>query len=199
MKIPIRVGKCFFSVASRIGIALAICCAPFSSTRQVPESVPQGNPAAAFASQPAETGERAAAGSEAPEKQSLWEISYGGKKLVIFSDARERAGGHLQRAKGNVTLTFLDMVLTCEEVEYDEETLRVTTFNPTRFRSRRVSLISSGATFDPVAQTVTLKDASGYFYETSGKSDREYFLTGGMSRSIQAETLDIRWGSESRD
>lgn len=152
-------------------------------------------PVTAPAFQPQKPGEQAAAGSLAPAKLSRLEISYSGDRLVIFSDALETAGNNLHRAKGNVTITFLDVVLTCEEAEYDEVTMRVSSGDPTRFRSRRVSLTSAGAVFDPAAQTVTLKDASGYYYETSGRSDREFFLTGGMSRNIKAEKLDIRWGA----
>jgi len=151
-----------------------------------------GIPIAAFAFQPVD-------GSAAPETKSRLEILYGRNELVLTSEVRQKTGKSLQRAKGNVTITFLDMVLTCEEAEYDENTGRVSTGNPTRFRSRTVSLTSAGASFDPVAQTVRLKAASGYFYETSGKSDREFFLAGGMSQKIEAEKLEIYWGTGKRE
>jgi hypothetical protein len=182
---PLSVGERFLFIAFQIFLSQAMWCV--------------STPVAAFAVQSTEQSLQAAAGSEALQKQSRLEISYGGNKLVLFSDTLEEAGGKLQRAKGNVTITFLDMVLTCEEAEYDEETLRVSTRNPTRFRSRKVSLTSSGATFDPLTETVTLRDASGYFYDTSGRSDREYFLTGGMSQNIKAPELDIHWGAEKKD
>ncbi|MBN2243860.1 MAG: hypothetical protein JW793_14335 [Acidobacteria bacterium] len=130
---------------------------------------------------------------EEPGTQIRVELYYGEDKLVLVSDRQERAGGTLYRAAGNVVITFLDMRVTCDEAEYDGFTLRVSTRGETGFRGKRVSLTSSGVEFDPDAKTVILHDVSGYFYETSGRSDREFFLTGGMVQSIKSDRFQIDW------
>jgi len=127
------------------------------------------------------------------------EIPYGENTLILLSDQRERGGDALYRVTGNVVITFLDMIITCNEAEYDEDTLRVSTLAETWFRQKRASLTASGALFDPGTQTVILHDASGYFYDTRGRSEREFFLTGGTVQHIKTNKLQIHWGAESSD
>ena len=126
-------------------------------------------------------------------------IPYGEQRIVLISDQQERVEKTLYRATGNVVITFLDMILTCDEAEYDEETLHVSTRGETWFRQEKVSLTSSGVAFDFEAKAVILHDVSGYFYETSGRSDREFFLTGGMVQNIKADKLQINWGAKEID
>jgi hypothetical protein len=127
------------------------------------------------------------------------EILYNGDTLVLVSDRQEKAGATRYRATGNVVITFLDMIVTCEEVEYDMENFRLATRGKTEFRNSRSVLTGSGAEFDPDTQSVVLHDVSGYFYDPSGRSDREFFLTGGMSQHIRAEKVQIHWGAGRKD
>jgi len=122
-------------------------------------------------------------------------IPYGEQRIVLISDQQERVGRTLYRATGNVVITFLDMVLTCDEAEYDVGTLHVSTRGETWFRQKKVSLTSFGVEFDFERKAVILHDVSGYFYETSGRSDREFFLTGGMVQNIRADELQIHWNA----
>jgi lipopolysaccharide assembly outer membrane protein LptD (OstA) len=121
------------------------------------------------------------------------EIPYGENKLVLVSDRQEKEGETLYLATGNVVITFLDMILTCDEAVYDANTRRVTTMGETWFRRKRVSLTGSSAVFDPDKQSTTLYEASGYFYDTEGRSEREFFLTGGMVEYIQVDKIQIDW------
>jgi hypothetical protein len=132
------------------------------------------------------------AGAGAPVRT---EILYGENSLVLASDRQEKVGGNSYRAAGNIVITFLDIVVTCEEAEYDGETRRVSTRGETRFRQARTSLISSGIEFDPGTQTITFHDVTGYFYDTSGRTDREFFLTGGLVQPVRADRLQINWGT----
>jgi hypothetical protein len=127
------------------------------------------------------------------------EIHYNGDALVLVSDRQERVGTTRYRATGNVVITFLDMIVTCDEVEYDVEDLEVATKGKTEFRNKRAALTVSSAEFDPDTRSVILHDVSGYFYDTSGRSDREFFLTGGMAQNIRADKVQIHWGVREQD
>jgi len=149
--------------------------------------------------QQADSVEHPDVGSRDPKTRFRREILYGGNKLVLISDRQEKAGKTLYRATGNVAITYLDMIITCDEAEYDEETLRVSTSGSTWFRREKVSLTSSRVEFNPDTRTIILYDASGYFYDTLGRSDREFFLTGGMVQNFKAEKLQIYWGTKKKD
>ena len=127
------------------------------------------------------------------------EIPCGKDKLVLLSDKQERAGDTRFRATGHVVITFLDMVIGCDEAEYDGKTLRVSSRGQIYFTKEKMSLVGSGAEFDFDSQTIIFYDASGYFYDTSGRTDREFFLTGGLSQIITGEKLQINWGATKKD
>jgi hypothetical protein len=127
--------------------------------------------------------------------QARKEIPYGEDKLVLIFDHQQRISGTLYLATGNVAITFRDMVIGCDKAEYDGKALRVKTHGKTRFRQDKVSLESSGAEFDFDTQSIILYDASGYFYDTIGRTDREFFLTGGMVQKIHADKLQIHWNT----
>jgi lipopolysaccharide assembly outer membrane protein LptD (OstA) len=129
-------------------------------------------------------------------EQVRMEIPFSGNKLVMVSDTQETSEENRYRAVGNVDITFLDMRITCNEAEYDRKTLQVSTRGKTRFRRPKISVTGSAVELDSDSKTVTIHNASGYFYDTEGRSDREFFLTGGMSQKIKAEELHIYWGGE---
>ena len=140
-----------------------------------------------------------AGSSENSASQYRKEIPYGGEKLTLVSDSQEKVGPTSYRASGNAVLTFLDMILTCDEIEYDTKNLRIATRGETEFRNKRAALSVSGAEFDFDTQSVILHDVSGYFYDPSGKSDRVFFLTGGMAQNIQAKKVEIHWGDRGEE
>jgi hypothetical protein len=90
------------------------------------------------------------------------------------------------------------MVVTCEDAEYDEENLQLKTHGQTRFRQEKLSLVGSRAEFDFDTQSIIFHDASGYFYETSGLSDREFFLTGGLVEQIHTGQYQVNWGTANK-
>jgi hypothetical protein len=122
------------------------------------------------------------------------EIPHGEDRIVLVSDQRDKIGDTLYRVTGNVTIALRDMVMTCDAAEYGEESLLLRTIGRTRFRQKKLSLVSSGAEFDFGTQSIIFHDASGYFYDTSGVSDREFFLTGGLVQPINAEKFQVYWG-----
>ena len=143
--------------------------------------------------------ENPADGSEESRAQSRLEIPYGGNKLVLLSDRQAIVGESIYRATGNVLITFLDMVISCDEAEYDKETLRLSTRGKTSFRQPKISLTGSALELDTDSKTVTIRDASGYLYDTLGRSDREFFLTGGMVKRIESDMFQIHWGTEKKN
>ena len=161
---------------------ISLCCVFLLA--QSPFAIKEENPAARL---------------EESGTQSRLEIPYSGDRLVLFSDRQAIAGGSIYRATGNVLITFLDMIITCNEAEYDEETLRLSTRGKTGFRQSKISLTGSALELDSDSQTVTVHDASGYYYDTLGRSDREFFLTGGMVKKFKSDVFQIHWGTEKKD
>lgn len=138
-------------------------------------------------------------GSKESSAQIHRVIKSGELRIVLVSDQLEKLSETVLRATGNVTITVRDMVITCNEVEYDEAILKLKILGQTRFRRDKISLESSGAEFDFDTQSIIFHDASGYFYDTSGVSDREFFLTGGMVEPFNAEKFQIYWGTAVKD
>ncbi len=99
------------------------------------------------------------------------EIPYRDGKVVLLSDFQERISKTRYLAKGNVDVTFQDIVLTSDEVEYDEETRQGFTRGTTRFSQGKQWFTCSRAEFDFSNQT-------GTFYDASGFTDREILIKG---------------------
>jgi LPS-assembly protein len=99
------------------------------------------------------------------------EIAYRDGTFILISDLQERLTKTRYHAKGNVQILFQDIVITGEEAEYDTETREGFTTGPTHFSQNQQWLTCSKSEFNLSTQT-------GKFYDASGFTDREFFLTG---------------------
>lgn len=117
------------------------------------------------------TGLAAQAPKAASPERVRTELPYRDGKVVLVSDFQEKVTGTRYRAKGHVEITYQDIVLTCEEAEYDEETGEGLTRGTTRFSQNKQWLSCSRAEFNFSNQTGTFYDASGY-------TDNEFLITG---------------------
>jgi LPS-assembly protein len=106
-----------------------------------------------------------------PSERVHTEIPYRDGKLTLVSDFQERITKTRYRAKGHVEITFQDIVLTCDELEYDEVTREGFTRGPTRFSQNKQWLSCSRAEFN-------FSDKTGVFYDASGYTDQEFMITG---------------------
>ena len=99
------------------------------------------------------------------------EIPYRDGKVILVSDFQERISRTRYRATGNVVISFQDIVVTSKTLEYDEETREGFTTGETRFSQKQQWLVCSRAEFN-------LKSQTGIFYDASGYTDRQFFITG---------------------
>jgi LPS-assembly protein len=124
--------------------------------------------------------------SSQPQKESKervrLEIPYHDGTVVLVSSFLEKISGtHRYRAEGNVLMTFQDYVVTGDIAEYDEETREGFVEGKTRFSQKHQWLTCSRAELNFNTQT-------GVFYDASGYTDREFFIT---SRVIRKTGKDI--------
>ena len=99
------------------------------------------------------------------------EIPYRDGTVVLLADFQERITKTRYRARGRVEITYQDIVITTEDLEYDEETREGVTRGPTRFSQNKQWLTCSRAEFNFSNQTGTFHDASGF-------TDQEFLLRG---------------------
>lgn len=107
--------------------------------------------------------------TEAPRVRT--EIPYRDGTVTLVSDFQERISRTRYRATGRVVITFQDIVVTSETLEYDEETREGSTTGETRFSQRQQWLVCSRAEFN-------LKSQTGVFYDATGYTDRQFLITG---------------------
>jgi LPS-assembly protein len=112
----------------------------------------------------------AAQGALAQERVRT-EIPYRDGTVVLVSDAQERLTKSRYRAAGRVEITFQDMVITADQVEYDEVTREGLAQGNVRFSQDRQWLACSRAEFDLSRQTAV-------FYDAKGFTDREFLVSG---------------------
>jgi LPS-assembly protein len=115
------------------------------------------------------------------------EIPYKGGTVVLLSDFQERVTRTRYRARGHVEITYQDIVITCDEAEYDEETKEGLTRGQTRFSQRQQWLTCSHAEFDFNSQT-------GIFYDAKGFTDREFLIDGRTVLKTGPDTYRIQEG-----
>ncbi len=109
------------------------------------------------------------------------EMPYHDGTVLLVADLVEKIPGtHRYRAEGDVQITFQDYVVTGDVAEYDEETREGFVAGKARFSQKLQWLTCSRAEFDFNAQT-------GVFYDASGFTDREFFVT---SRTIRKTGKD---------
>jgi LPS-assembly protein len=114
------------------------------------------------------------------------EMPYKNGVVVLTSETINRVGTRYQ-ATGQVRITYQDMVLTCEGIEYDEITQQGITVGNTHFVQNKAWLNCSHAEFDFSGQTATFHDASGY-------TDEEFLVQGQMVVKTGPSTYTVEKG-----
>ncbi|HYK91498.1 MAG TPA: LPS assembly protein LptD [Acidobacteriota bacterium] len=122
-----------------------------------------------------------------PEERVRTEIPYQDGTVILQSDSQERITRTRYRARGHVEITYQDIVLTCDEAEYDEETREGLTRGLTRFSQGRQWLTCSHADFNFSNQT-------GVFYDAQGFTDREFLIDGRTILKTGRDTYRIQEG-----
>lgn len=108
---------------------------------------------------------------ESKEGQVRSEIPYRDGTAILVSDFQERITKTRYSAKGHVQITFQDIVVSGEEAQYDTETREGFMAGQTHFSQKEAWLTCSRAEFNFTTQT-------GIFYDASGYTDRQFFITG---------------------
>jgi LPS-assembly protein len=97
------------------------------------------------------------------------EIPYREGKVTLVSDFQERVTRTRYRASGNVLITYQDIVITCDEAEYDEATRSGSARGTVRFSQGKQWFTGSRGEFDFASQT-------GTFYDATGFTDQEFLI-----------------------
>ncbi len=120
----------------------------------------------------------------APTERVRTELPYRDGKVTLVSDFQEKITKSRYRAKGHVEVTYQDIVLTCDEAEYDEETGEGFTRGTTRFSQNKQWLSCSRAEFNFSNQT-------GVFYDASGYTDNQFLITGRTILKMGPDTYRV--------
>lgn len=123
---------------------------------------------------------------QAPERVRT-EIPYRDGTVVLLSEFQEKITETRYRAKGQVEISFQDVVITSDEVEYDELTRVGETKGAARFSQNKQWLVCSRAEFNFESQT-------GVFYDASGFTDEEFLIRGRTIRRTGRDTYVIDEG-----
>jgi LPS-assembly protein len=115
------------------------------------------------------------------------EILYEEGKVILLSDYQERITQTRYRAKGRVKMTYQDILLNCDEVEYDEASREGEATGNVRFSQGKQWFTCSRAEFSFASQT-------GTFYDASGFTDREIFIEGRTIFKTGRDTYRIQDG-----
>lgn len=112
------------------------------------------------------------------------EIPYHDGTVTIVSDVQERVTRTRYKATGDVVITFQDTVISGDEAEYDEESREGFLTGNVRFSQKEQWLSCSRVEFDFSNQT-------GVFFDATGYTDREFWITGKTIRKTGPETYKI--------
>jgi LPS-assembly protein len=115
------------------------------------------------------------------------EIPYQGATVILLSDFQERISKTRYRANGHVQVTYRNAALTCDELEYDEETGIVETTGITHFTQGSQYLTCSRAKYNFASQT-------GVFYDADGFTDREFLIKGRTIFKTGSDTYKVDEG-----
>jgi LPS-assembly protein len=125
--------------------------------------------------------------AKAEPAQVRTEIPYQDGKITLLSDSLQIIGKSTYRAKGHVQITFQDILVTGEEAQYDKETREAFITGKPRFSQKEQWLTCSRVEFNFGTRTGTFYDASGY-------TDRQFFITGRTIRKTGLDTYSIEEG-----
>lgn len=115
------------------------------------------------------------------------EIPYRDGTVLLVSDFQERLTKTRYRARGHVEITYQDVHITAEDLEYDEATREGLTRGTTRFSQKQQWLICSRAEFNFSNQT-------GTFYDASGFTDQEFMVRGRTVVKTGSDTYRVEEG-----
>jgi LPS-assembly protein len=115
------------------------------------------------------------------------EFPYRDGTVVLTSVIQERISATRYRAKGHVVITFQDTLISGDEAEYDEETRDGTITGQVHYSQKQQWLNCTKAEFNFNTQT-------GIFYDASGFTDREFFITGRTILKTGKDTYKVQEG-----
>ncbi len=124
---------------------------------------------------------------EQAQEQVRTEIPYRDGTVILVSDSQEQIAKNRYRAKGHVRITFQDFEVSGDEAEYNEETREGFIIGQVRFSQKEQWLTCSRAEFNFNTQT-------GAFYEASGYTDRQFFLSGHTILKTGPDTYRVEEG-----
>jgi LPS-assembly protein len=122
-----------------------------------------------------------------PSERVRSEIVYSDGTVVLLSDFQERINATRYQASGRVEITFKDIVITCDRVEYDEATMQGSASGHVKFSQGQQWLSCSKAEFNYASQTGTFYDASGY-------TDQQFMIRGRTVRKVAPEIYTVEDG-----
>lgn len=122
-----------------------------------------------------------------PSGRVRTEVPYRNDKVILISDFQERVSKTRYRAAGNVSIAYQDILITCDELEYDEATGQGSARGNLHFSQKKQWLTCSRASFDFGSQT-------GVFYDAEGFTDQEFLIRGKTIRKTGPDTYRIDSG-----
>jgi LPS-assembly protein len=125
--------------------------------------------------------------SEEPSGQVRTEIPYRDGTVILVSDFQERITRTRYRASGHVRITFQEMLITCDEAEYDEATREGTARGNIRFSHDRQWFSCTRAEFN-------FSDQTGVFHEATGFTDQEFLISGQTVVKTGKDTYRVERG-----
>jgi len=125
--------------------------------------------------------------TEEPSGQVKTEIPYRDGTVILVSDFQERITRTRYRASGHVRITFQEMLITCDEAEYDEESREGTAKGNIRFSHLRQWFTCTQAEFN-------FADQTGVFHEATGFTDQEFLIRGQTVVKTGKDTYRVERG-----
>jgi LPS-assembly protein len=124
---------------------------------------------------------------ESTAQQVRHEFPYRDGIVTLRANTLEKSPKSRYLARGKVLLTFKDIIVSGDDAEYNEETREGVLTGHIRFSQKQQWLTCSRAEFNFATQT-------GVFYDASGYTDREFFITGRTIVKTGADTYRVEKG-----
>jgi LPS-assembly protein len=125
--------------------------------------------------------------SPSPSDRVRTEMTNSDGTVVLLSDFQEKLSKTRYRASGHVQITYRDVILTCDALEYDEETRIAEATGTTHFTQGSQYLTCSRAEFNFANQT-------GVFFDADGYTDKEFLFKGRTVSKTGPDTYKVDEG-----